>query len=749
MMSKASRVNFNKIKPPCLFYFIKSVHCVRLQVSSLLLILICFSCESKGSKTLTFQEAKENEEWSASEYLLTLDITPLIPKSLELNQPLGVEIIAHESKLLIESLWLPLGETTHILPKITEGEYFIRVFSEGQVRPEEGVSPSWTPCPRPFSSRDPLTKSNVDLMVGTWEGRVNRDQSINIELRQVTCGPGDLTTTLSGDLFVPTSVEGALYLHLNPTVDSNRSVPPDPLTFPLDLFESVETEGMRGDLLEIEGGREEGRSNDRRLSFTLSQLPQGSFEITVFTDDDGDARPTPCQLERGVGADLWRADGGEVTIERGDQVTLDRPITLKRGVQCDRLLNDGYEPLEPDEPLLEETPHQRDYIAVSGQLELTSALLDGLYLSDARVWFSYSRQIGAPHHFNRGKPLFSLAEAMLSRGRFTLLIPRDELLTNDETEPLDISDDLSTLDLTQHALDIAFWVERGGDGALIPCDDPIDPGPDLVWWEGDLSALDIFTLDQPLTPVPLTLLDRCPPAEGTLLGRALLPEQTLERWSTRSLILSLEDLFTGETRQSVIAEIDSAQESQRLYFERRIPRGSYAYTLFLDQDENRILSPCGPSQLGDLWVSPEGVVSIGASGVSPLLEVQLSSVNCIATQSIPYLALPLNLLRRVQPIEGCPENNVLIQVLHGEREVIEATCIAIEDGQLRLPSLPAGQYHLSVCLAVKSDPSSPTFERCREDAYLIGDLDFSMTQSPTQKIEPVLTSSCQCALSAP
>ena len=501
--------------------------------------------------------------------------------------------------------------------------------------------------------------------------------------------------------------------------------------------------------MESGGGREEGSSNDRRLSFTLSQLPQGSFEITVFTGDDGDARPTPCQIERGVGADLWRADGGEVTSERGDQVSLGRPITLKRVAQCDRLLNDGYESLEPDEPLLEESPDERDYIAVTGQLELTSALLDGLYLSDARVWFSYTRQVGAPYHFTRGKPLFNLAEALLSRGRFTVLVPRVELLNNEEIDPQAMSDDLSALDLTQDALDIAFWVERGGDGALIPCDDPIDPGPDLVWWEGDLSALDLFTLDRSSTSVPLTLLDRCSPAEGTLIGRALLPEQTLDRWSTRSLILSLEDLFTGETRQSMIAEIDSGQESQRIYFERRIPRGSYAYTLFLDQDENRILSPCGPSQLGDLWISPEGIASVGASGVSPLLEIQLFSVNCIATQSTPYLALPLNLLRRLNPIEGCPENNALVQILHGEGVVVETNCLAIEDGQLRLPSLPAGQYHLSMCLAVQSDPSSPTFELCREDAYLIGDGDFSMTQSPTQKIEPVLTSSCQCALSAP
>ena len=718
------------------------------------LIITVFSCSRKDEAQNRIVPVKEElPRTELYEVEISFDISSI---EREVFNRLAIEVISYGNGLVVMRDWLtePLIESSNDLdqnnvslalsklPLLERGYYQIRLFVENQITRDSGGLPVYQGCPEPFSLRDPLNVLAVDTLSAKWSGLITRDQSISLTLKEHTCGPGDPSTTLSGWVSQPEDEQLQLYLHLEPIPTLEEVSGLGPLSFPLTLknSETIAFDDVDETL--------------QNMMFELTQLPRGRYRATVFTDDDQNAQPSYCDLERGVGGDRWRGNSVDIFIERGDQVVISDLFSIQLVEACDQLV----EPIETNvntqtdprvneiDPSIRDTMPQKS--AFTGQLNLTSELLDALYISGGSVWFSYTQRTNPPYRFVQGKRLFGLKEALLANGRFTIHLPHD---TTTDVSPL------------------AFWLERGSDEMLVPCDDLEDPGMERLWWEGtteQLTPLSYMT-PNPSSPVtnedlfqfnsqPLSLLQRCPPPESVLRGEVRLPENDLSLWLERPLILSLENLFTGKIRQGVIADIEEDQLGQRVYFERRVEPGTYQYSVYLDQDESGRFNPCGLSNLGDLWSTPDGFTSLSQNEVINPLDLQLSRLLCIASESIPVFQLPKEAITYHTQSDSCDVHQVLIQVSQRGDTIFGTQCKDIDElRQVQLPSLSAGSYDVEVCVpldtSLSSWDSNSTDQNhdCDAPRFLSTLERFQMSQYPRQVTLLELTPQCDCGLSIP
>ena len=117
-----------------------------------------------------------------------------------------------------------------------------------------------------------------DLALGDWEGHINEETLVDINIGQQSCGLGEKSTTLSASISLPENLQTQqrLMLHFSP-IDPNLHYP---LTVPLKRFIQV-------------------NEVSKRLSFFINEIPSGAYQLIIFVDSDGDALPTPCDLEKG------------------------------------------------------------------------------------------------------------------------------------------------------------------------------------------------------------------------------------------------------------------------------------------------------------------------------------------------------------------------------------------------------------------------------------------------------------------
>jgi hypothetical protein len=189
-------------------------------------------------------------------------------------------------------------------------------------------SPEEIVCPIPVSLRSPLIAQDVDPSFGRWRGVIQRDQTLEVNLTSQTCGPGDLNTRLSGTLSLPsalsTTAQNRLMLHLKPeSLDiegEGRDLPSRSMTFP--LASHLRPLGEIG-----------------VFSFSLNQIPEGTFNVQIFVDSDGDSLPTPCDLALRRGGDRWVAahDNPIRKLTRGEQEVMSTPWVFNLVSTCDLL----------------------------------------------------------------------------------------------------------------------------------------------------------------------------------------------------------------------------------------------------------------------------------------------------------------------------------------------------------------------------------------------------------------------------
>ena len=733
-----------------------------------------FSCERKEvERRLTHSSKISLPEESL--FILKLQLLSLEPDLEELDLPFAIEVFTAESGQSILKEWVDSKDDIISLPPLERGTYMVRVFIEGQLSPTSGGLPEYTPCPSPFSLRDPLTYLNVDPGVSEWRGLLNRDDLISLQIRRVSCGPGDRSTSISGVIESPVQNPPPLFLYLRPIIDGRGLSSVGPLTFPLHLVRADSSQSLTPELndermspedeqiklneskeedAEVFSNEEEGKKDTALFSFIVTQIPQGTYDVSIFSDEDQNARPTPCDISLGIGADRWRGEGEVLEIERGEQSNSSRALILQQIDECDLLINvseseddlqnragaEGGAVNEIGEGLTSQKGGAR--APFFGQIDLTPDLLDQLYLSRGKIWISTHNRNLNPRQFIKGVPLFNVQEALLSEGRFTVHLPPE---ANIDMYP------------------VALWIENGNDQRLIPCDDSSDSGTDVYWWEGTSLDLIPFVLrsslyreenegEHPLIFLdnPLSLLKRCQAPEAVVSGHLQLNFNSELYWFTRPLILVLENIFTGEIRQSMIRYLSSDLISERLYFERRIKPGSYTYFSYIDHDDNGEHTPCHPRILGDPFkTTSDGLISIRPGEYVDLGDISLSLSQCEVSTSNMFFTFSGDQLDQIVEGEPCDGDEVVFQLSEinreGDQEKTQHECLPLrDDGKIEIPNLFAGRYRAELCFPIEPSPY-PLNTECEVSPYLGTQILFNVNEAPQQEIELLLTPQCFCA----
>ena len=614
-------------------------------------------------------------------------------------------------------------------------------------------SPEETVCPIPISPRSPLIAQDVDPSFGRWRGVIQRDQTLEVNLTSQTCGPGDLNTQLSGTLSLPsalsTTAQDRLMLHLKPESldieDEGRNLPSRSITFPLaPHLRPLDEIGV--------------------FSFSLNQIPEGTFSVQVFVDSDGDYLPTPCDLELRRGGDRWVAvhDNPLRKITRGEREFMSTPWILNPVSTCDLL---QISPIADDEIVVTSDLASKSAVFL-GQLNLTPEVLSALAFSPSKkVWFSTRRRALPPTRFIEAQELFSLNDAIIADGRFSVHLSQSA---------------------TYEPLEFAVWIDEGYDGALTPCDDPANRGADVWWWEGDsesLSALLSFDLSQPPPLTSLNISQRCEAPESLIEVEFDLNFTWPESISTRPLVLVYQDLVSGEIWESVITDLN---QEQALDYEENPKRtrvqlspGSYLLSAYIDQDFDQRFIPCNDQSLGDRFSTARGeFINLSSSEIitavlsltpreCPYLESQLLTSLISGLTDLPLVTSEVS----EEPLDlgefSCQSREVslhLTDINPLDLSLIESSsdnlssnyCISVNQLPHSLDLLPAGYYQLSACALMSTSAieralsevppgSTPTpWGDCIAPRYWWTSSDVHLTLSEVQSVELKLTPSCTC-----
>ena len=763
-----------------------SLRCAYLMISLLISLLISlYGCE--GSVEVTEITPPDRISYSPAPHRVSLRF--LLDEGAEslANQEvaLGVTIREVESRLVVRHEWVdylierpaPSSQET-MMPlddieregnpgsinitalsalnplELYTGTYELRFFfkrKELNLTSHAG-SPQEVSCPRPFSLRAPLDAKEVDPGLGDWLGVIQRDQTLEVNLKRQTCGPGELTTQVRGSIQLPSALSDAaqsrLMLHLTPqssdSADEVELRAASSISFPLAPHLTAHDEiGL--------------------FSFSLTQVPEGRFSLQVFVDSDGDSLPTPCDSDRRRGGDRWIAahPASNQTFTRGAQTEMDEPWILETVAACDRLRLST--PL--DDPSMM-TPNDDQSAVFLGQLNLTPNVLSALAFSPSkRVWFSAQRRALPPRRFIEAQELFDLSDAIIAEGRFSVHL--DQSATYDPQE-------------------FAVWIDDGYDKALTPCDDPANRGSDVWWWEGDsesLSALLTFDLSQPPPLTPLNISQRCEAPEAMVEVEFELNFTWPDSVSTRPLVLVYQNLTSGELSESVITDLD---QEAALTFETspqltrlQLSPGSYILSAYIDQDLDDRFTPCSDRILGDRFSTGRGV-SLNLSNneiITKVLSLTPRECPSIASQLILSLtsdltdrALEYAELSPAQPedeSDSCRPQEVKISIADvnplnaraagsPNHDLIGDYCISLDQLPYALDFLPAGYYQLSACTFMSTIAINQALDEARSSAapspwgdclsprYWSTSREVQLTLSEAQPIELRLTPQCTC-----
>ena len=705
------------------------------------LILICTACQTVDE--LVDYSGRPQRVVTASDHEISiqLNLDPNLEHVIVKGQALGIEVSDLETGLIVNRTWLDYfvefpSETSSspdiILRgleqiKLFQGRYRVQAFFKETVQnlSEHSDVPISIACLSPRGLRTPLNEQDFDIALGQWEGRIEGKKTIEIRIDQQSCGLGEKSTSLSAAIALPGNLslqaQERLMLHFLP-VDSMLNYP---LTLPLKRFVQV------------------SEANDR-LSFFINEIPSGLYRLIAFIDSDGDALPTPCDLERGRGGDQWIAVS-QLTLDIAVGVAhqLSEDFQLQQVEECLSLLTDLGEN--------DEIESQKSiYLA---QVELSSDLMTAIRLSPSKkLWFSKQKRQVSPQLFTQGQALFSLQEAIIAEGRFSIHLNQDN---NQTDQQLAIWVDESEEELTQTP-------------TLVPCNDSGYLGSDSWWWQGGLEQFTKLLALDLLSPPPLEAMG--------ITRRCDAPESLLEMsfnfnfaWpnlsSARPLILVFEDLLTGEMTESFLNDVQESNLGQIMILRRRLKPGTYQITAYLDQDLDADFKPCYDRFLGDRFTSSRAQIVTLKDNEIVSLNVNLIPRDCPFTRSEPQVEI-ISYLSDIELTqteigtwsadEGlCNQQEVLTKIkdipliTSSIEETLSSdifsSCLDYSENGFALPTLPAGKYEIELCLPIQDDIDVQiSGDSCFKAKYWSANFQFDVTQAPTQQLQVPVTPSCRC-----
>lgn len=721
-------------------YLDLSIYFVRFFYLVLWPVTLCVACINVDELADSVGQQQTNV-LSEFEVNIRLSVDQNLKYIVEEGQALGIEVRDSETGLIAQQTWLDyfvefpneinqdLGIVVRGLESINlaKGHYRIKAFfkEDKQNLVEHSDIPISISCSSPKSLRTPLDTVKFDLALGDWEGHVNEEMLVDITIGQQSCGLGQKSTTLSASINIPENLslqtQQRLMLHFSP-IDPNLQYP---LTIPLKRFIQVS---------EV----------SKRLSFFINEIPSGAYQIIIFIDSDGDALPTPCDPEAGRGGDQWLSTPPlTLEIEAGESHLIAEAFELEQVLECQPLLTT----LGGDETSINQNSI---YLA---QVDLNPELKQAIRLSPSqKLWFSNQKRSISPELYNKGQALFSLQEAIIANGRFSIHLSQEDV----------------SLDQL-----LAIWVDESEDEAvqppsLTPCNDTSYLGSDLWWWQGGIEqfarllALDLLS-PPPLEPLGITR--RCDAPESLLEIGVDFNFAWPDLSSARPLVLVFEDLLTGEIYESFLQDIEESNLAQDMLLRRRLKPGAYHISAYLDQDLDAEFKPCYESFLGDRFSSSRAQIVSLSLNETKRINLNLIPRDCPFSRSEPNLTI-ISYLSDVElrteeignwPSDAmlCDQKEILATIkdthLQGlsledsESAPIFSNCLDYSEGGLTLPSLPAGKYEVELCLPIQNNIDvQVSGDTCFKANYWSAQLAFDMTQAPIQPLIVTVTPSCRC-----
>ena len=172
----------------------------------------------------------------------------------------------------------------------------------------------YDPCPFPPDPNDPEIADTIDNVSAMVLVRSAAQREATVTLRRHICGPGDLTTGVSGALSIP------------PDAEMSHDVPIIAMVIPYGPANGqngkATAKGLRISLFPHGIGDTNGPA-----PFSIGELLPGRYRLVIFTDDDGDGQPTPCGPDLG-GGDRLVGVVDPVEVVRGRFSELDEVVVL-------------------------------------------------------------------------------------------------------------------------------------------------------------------------------------------------------------------------------------------------------------------------------------------------------------------------------------------------------------------------------------------------------------------------------------
>lgn len=525
-------------------------------VSRWLILLLLLGCnDAKVEPVLTPGTDPRTSMTAPVDLTLALEYGPGLPIAAGPLRLLAINL-DDQSRIELELARGSLTDAPRFPIRLPEGPYQLTVFHD-----RRGNS-TFEPCPFPPQPDGMLYADSVDNIHGIAQSiRVHEGDIHIVQIERHLCGPGNSSTGLSGVLKSPIGVdlsERAIFAQLSPYDESTLSPHTPPIQIPL---------------------APNGFSD--QIEFSFGELIPGDYLVTLYVDDDGNARPTPCGPRLG-GGDRYLTPSKKITISPGERLDLDT-IRLTEADGCLDTLT-----------------------GLRGRIVLDPTLFEAL------------AQLG-----------FEDLAAMPLRIMLTG--------TNDDDVVAQ-----APLHLLPHRLDevpftitglplgmwrVTIWLDLDQDGVFTPCDG-LPRGLDLAFHVRDTLSIEAARIVS-MGSVSLTL-ETCGEAITALEGGLTIEHEEGPVGSGRPVRLELYPTDEGGERRSILLFKNHLMLVDDVLFGRvlDVPPGEYRGRIYLDFDRDGEYRSCIDDPYGDRATSPMFTIEIKSGQRLQLNPLHIENLGC-------------------------------------------------------------------------------------------------------------------------
>jgi len=539
----------------------------------------------------------------------------------------------------------------------------------------------YDPCPFPPDPKDPEIADTIDNLSGSVMVRSAAQREVDIHLRRHICGPGDPGTGVSGQLTFP------------PLADIDEGVSVIAELIPLDAEDGLKGDGPMG--LRVPLFPNGIGDTEDPVGFSIGELLPGRYRLVVFTDDDGDGKPSPCGPNLG-GGDRLLSVVDIVEIARGELTMLPEAIALM-AKECPRI----------------ET-------GVTGLLDI-----DELYAEMAA-----DPQMDAPGSALRGPVIATVMRVDGGQEEVSSII-----MESIWDRPLPHMFTLTGL--SPGVWQLRIFLDRDEDGRYTPCEG-LGAGLDAVHvlvqeieiTAGELEDVGALTLG----------VERCADEMPTgVSGRLRLEREEGAIGSGRPVRLELYP--DGERNEHVSVQLlDNHWSAEgEAAFSHIVAPGRYRAQVYIDTNRDGEFTHCQNAPFGDRAVSMTVPLNVLPGQLVDLGELSVDTIDCPTphTEVRPILALP--------PRGPSLAIDGLEIQLTEEGGWTQGMSVGLESaiGRVPLPpfDLAPGQYRmLATLINVRSMPPM----RCEQDAPMLTTSVAFHIDEMSPVIEPELRVSLPC-----